>query len=268
MSREFAGHVARKRFGQNFLREPHVIAQIVRLIAPRPGQVLVEIGPGQGALTWPLLAAAGTLTAIELDRDLAVGLRAVSERRQLQLNLIEADALSVDLTALAAQHGQRLRMVGNFPYNISSPLLFHLLDHLPALLDIHCMLQKEVVERMAAAPGGKEFGRLSVMVQARCSVTSVLDVPATAFQPVPKVESAIARLEPLPQQPRPDELAALDRIIRAAFAQRRKTLSNALRGVVTSTQMDVAGISPGQRAEQVDVASWLRLAGVLLQAEG
>lgn len=268
MSGEFSGHVARKRFGQNFLRDSQVIGRIVQLIAPRPGEALVEIGPGQGALTWPLLAAAGTLTAIELDRDLAAGLRALADRRQLALELIEADALTVDLSTLAARRGQLLRVVGNFPYNISSPLVFHLLDHLAAWRDVHCMLQKEVVERMAAVPGSKVFGRLSVMVQARCRVHSVLDVPASAFQPVPQVESAIARLEPLATQPSLSELVALDRLVRAAFAQRRKTLSNALRGVATGAQLDAAGISAGWRAEQVGVAAWLRLACTQADANG
>lgn len=253
----FAGHVARKRFGQNFLRSGVVIERIVALIVPRPDQLLVEIGPGQGALTFPLLRAAGRIIAIELDRDLAAGLRLAAPAHG-ELELIEADALRVDLGALAA--GRRLRMVGNFPYNISSPLLFFLMEHLAVIDDIHCMLQKEVVDRMAASHGNKVYGRLSVMLQARCSIESVLDVPAGAFHPVPKVDSAIARLRPLPEQPDAATLEALDRIVRAGFAQRRKTLNNALRGVVAAEQLEQVGLHGGLRAEQVSVAQFLQLA--------
>lgn len=253
----FAGHVARKRFGQNFLRSAAVIEQIVRIINARPGEHVVEIGPGQGALTFPLLRQLGKLTAIELDRDLAAGLR-VAAPQHGQLELIEADALRVDLTALAG--AAQLRLIGNFPYNISTPLLFFLMEHLPVISDIHCMLQKEVVERMAAGHGNKDYGRLSVMLQVRCSISSVLEVPGSAFQPVPKVDSAIARLLPLPQQPDVATLQALDRIVRSGFAQRRKTLSNSLRGVVSAERLEQVGLSSGLRAEQVPVAQYLELA--------
>lgn len=255
----FAGHVARKRFGQNFLRSATVIEGIVRAVDPQPGDRLVEIGPGQGAITFPLLRRLGRMWAIELDRDLAAGLRQAAPQHG-QLELIEADALKVDLRALAA--GQRLRVVGNFPYNISSPLLFHLMDALDCIADIHCMLQKEVVERMAAPHGGKDYGRLSVMLQARCEVQTVLEVPPGAFVPAPKVDSAVARLRPLPVQPNAHVLVALQDIVRAAFNQRRKTLSNALKGVLSMATLESAGVTPGLRAEQVAVVDYLRLAAL------
>jgi 16S rRNA (adenine1518-N6/adenine1519-N6)-dimethyltransferase len=256
----FSGHVARKRFGQNFLRSAAVIERIVLIIDPQPGDELVEVGPGQGALTFPLLRQIGRMTAIELDRDLAAGLR-VAASRYGDLNLIEADALRVDLTALAA--GRRLRMIGNFPYNISTPLLFFLMDHLPVIADIHCMLQKEVVERMAANHGNKDYGRLSVMLQARCQIENMLEVPGSAFEPVPKVDSAIARLTPLAVQPDLATLDALDRIVRAGFAQRRKTLTNSMRGVVDAAQLEQVGLSAGLRAEQISVAQFLALARLI-----
>jgi 16S rRNA (adenine1518-N6/adenine1519-N6)-dimethyltransferase len=251
---------ARKRFGQNFLRDQNVVERIVRAIKPEPGQALVEIGPGRGAMTWPLLAALGDMTAIEIDRDLVPILRAESAQRG-QLTIVEADVLTVDFTALAA--GRMLRVVGNLPYNISTPVLFHLLDHAAVIQDMHFMLQREVVERMAAPHGDKIYGRLSVALQARCKVEKLFRVMPGSFWPVPKVESAIVRLQPLHDPEREALAPALDRVIRAAFAQRRKTLSNSLQGVLDPVTISSCDVRPDARAEQIDIDGFLRLARAL-----
>lgn len=250
----------KKSFGQHFLHERGVIDKIVLAIDPRPGDAIVEIGPGQGALTLPLLAKHGALTAIEFDRDLLAPLAAAA-RDAGELTLISSDVLDVDLTALAA--GGQIRLVGNLPYNVSSPILFHALAHAPAIRDMHFMLQKEVVDRMAAAPGSKVYGRLSVMLQAYCRVTPLFKVPPGAFRPPPKVDSAVVRLVPRAEQ----EIGIADRgrfaaIVRAAFGQRRKTLRNALQGVADAEAISAAGLEPGLRAEQVDVAGFVRLANL------
>ncbi len=258
------GHIARKRFGQHFLHDRNILNRIVESVAPQADDRLVEIGPGEGALTLPLLRAAGKLTAIELDRDLIEPLR---ERARTigALTIVSADVLSVDFTALAA--GQPLRVVGNLPYNISTPILFHCLDHAAAIRDMHFMLQKEVVERMAAAPGSKVYGRLSVMLQLRCTVQALFGVPPSAFRPPPKVESAVVRLTPLPAQALPPvDFALIERIVRAAFGQRRKTLSNALSGVASSAEVAAAGIDPRARAEQLAPAAFVALAEHLARA--
>jgi 16S rRNA (adenine1518-N6/adenine1519-N6)-dimethyltransferase len=252
--------LARKRFGQNFLRDQSVIDKIVRAINPQPGQHVVEIGPGRGAMTWPLLDALGSLTAIEIDRDLIPLLRAESPAHG-ELRVVEADVLTVDFTALAA--GRMLRVVGNLPYNISTPVLFHLLDHAASIADMHFMLQREVVERMAAPHGDKTYGRLSVALQARCKVEKLFRVMPGSFWPVPKVESAIVRLTPLHDPERERLAAPLDRILRAAFAQRRKTLSNALAGVLDPVGIASCGVRPDHRAEQVSVEGFLKLASAL-----
>jgi 16S rRNA (adenine1518-N6/adenine1519-N6)-dimethyltransferase len=248
---------ARKRFGQNFLRDPNVIARIVQAIAPKAGDRLVEIGPGRGAMTFPLLEAAGMLTAIEIDRDL-VPLLAQQAPAHGRLELIEADVLTVDFSALAGDG--RLRVVGNLPYNISTPVLFHLMEHATHIQDMHFMLQREVVERMAAAPGSKVYGRLSVALQARCQVEKLFRVMPGSFWPVPKVESAIVRLVPLHDPEREALAPALDEVLRAAFGQRRKTLANALHGVLDAVTIASCGLRPDARAEQIDVAGFLRLA--------
>src|SRR5215218_2615430 len=192
-------HVPRKRFGQHFLTDGAVIDAIVDAIDPRRDDALVEIGPGLGAMTDPLVAQSGRLTVIELDRDLAARLR-----RRPELEVVEADVLKVDFAALARHAGRPLRVVGNLPYNISTPILFHLLGAVDHIADQHFMLQKEVVDRMAAAPGGKDYGRLSVMLQWRYDIESVLDVPPEAFDPPPRVDSAIVRMQPLHEVPRVD----------------------------------------------------------------
>lgn len=251
---------ARKRFGQNFLRDQNVIDKIVRAINPQTGDAMVEIGPGRGAMTWPLLQALGELTAIEIDRDLVPLLREQAPSYG-QLTVVEADVLTVDFTALAAQ--RTLRVVGNLPYNISTPVLFHLLDHAGAIQDMHFMLQREVVERMAAPHGDKVYGRLSVALQARCKVEKLFRVMPGSFWPVPKVESAIVRLTPLHDPEREALAPRLDRILRAAFSQRRKTLSNALDGVLDPVTIASCGVRPEARAEQVDIAGFLKMAGAL-----
>jgi 16S rRNA (adenine1518-N6/adenine1519-N6)-dimethyltransferase len=260
-----SSHIPRKRFGQHFLHDPGILRRIVQAIAPQRGQAMIEIGPGDGALTLPLLRELGRLTVIELDRDLVPRLRA-SAAGVGELEIINADVLNVDFSALAA--GAKLRVVGNLPYNISSPILFHCLDHIDAIEDMHFMLQKEVVERMAAAPGSKVYGRLSVMLQLVCRVDPLLNVPPGAFRPPPKVDSAVVRLTPraLAERPAADS-ALIARIVKAAFGQRRKTLSNALAGVVTPDQIIAAGIEPRVRAEQLAPAAFVAWARVVGHAE-
>jgi 16S rRNA (adenine1518-N6/adenine1519-N6)-dimethyltransferase len=247
----------KKRFGQHFLHDPGVLRRILQAVAPRPGQAVVEIGPGEGALTLPLLEACGEMTAIELDRDLIEPLRARAAGHGA-LHIVHADALAVDLTALA--RGGRLRLVGNLPYNLSSPILFHCLDHLAAIQDMHFMLQKEVVERMAAAPGSKTYGRLSVMLQARCRVEPLFEVAPACFRPPPKVDSAVVRLCPLPADAvEIADPALFARLVKAGFAKRRKTLANALAGIAGPQTLAAAGIDPRARAETLPVAAWGRL---------
>lgn len=249
---------AKKALGQHFLHERAYIERIVDAVDPRPGDRLVEIGPGHGALTLPLLQRHGALTVIEFDRDLIAPLaRAAAGAGDLEV--IHRDVLDVDFSALAG--GTPLRVVGNLPYNISSPILFHVLDHAAAIVDMHFMLQKEVVERMAAGPGSKAYGRLSVMLQAACLVVPLFEVPPGAFRPPPKVDSAVVRLAPRPA----GEAGIADRerfaaVVRAAFGKRRKTLRNALSGLCDEGCFQAAGIDPGTRAEQVPVAGFVRLA--------
>ncbi|HEY1070771.1 MAG TPA: 16S rRNA (adenine(1518)-N(6)/adenine(1519)-N(6))-dimethyltransferase RsmA [Thermomonas sp.] len=257
---------AKKHLGQNFLHDKGVIEKIVQAIDPRPGDVLVEIGPGQGALTFPLLERHGEVTAIEFDRDLHAPLQAAA-REHGTLHLIEGDVLGVDFTVLAARAGDargQIRLAGNLPYNLSSPILFHALDHAAAIRDMHFMLQKEVVERMAAGPGSKVYGRLSVMLQAYCAVTPLFVVPPGAFRPAPKVDSAVVRLVPKPaERIEVADHATFANVVRAAFGQRRKTLRNALQGVADTAAIEAAGLRPDARAEQVEVAGFVRLANLL-----
>lgn len=254
---------AKKSLGQHFLHERGIVDKIVRAVDPRPGDALVEIGPGQGAITFPLLDRHGALTAIEFDRDLLAPL-ADAARAHGALRIVPGDVLGVDLTALAAglaPPGGRIRLVGNLPYNLSSPILFHALDHAAAIADMHFMLQKEVVDRMAAPPGSKVYGRLSVMLQAYCAVTALFAVPPGAFRPPPKVDSAVVRL--VPRDPATigiDDPRRFADVVRAAFGQRRKTLRNALSQVCDEATVRAAGIDPGQRAERLAVADFVRLA--------
>ena len=255
---------AKKQLGQHFLADRSYIEKIVLAVDPRPGDRLVEIGPGQGAITFPLLDRHGELTVIEFDRDLIFPLSEAA-RAHGTLEVIHRDVLAVDFSALAhnGESGERLRLVGNLPYNLSSPILFHALAHAAAIRDMTFMLQKEVVDRMAAAPGSKVHGRLSVMLQARCNVTPLFDVPPGAFRPPPKVDSAVVRLVPK----RADEIGIRDPkrfedVVRAAFGQRRKTLRNALAGVCDATQIEAAGLRPDARAEQIEVADFVKLANL------
>ena len=255
-------HLPRKRFGQHFLADIGLIDQIVRAIDPRPGQPLVEIGPGLGALTLPLLEQCRQLTVIELDRDLAQRLR-----RQSGLTVVEADVLKVDFEALsrdwpvaAEQPGALLRVVGNLPYNISTPILFHLLAVAHVVRDQHFMLQKEVVQRMAASPGCKDFGRLSVMLQWRYRIEHVLDVPPEAFDPPPRVDSAVVRMVPLPAaQAAAVNAARLGELVACAFSQRRKILRHTL-GQWIERQGLQTPFDLQRRAEEVPVEEYLALA--------
>jgi 16S rRNA (adenine1518-N6/adenine1519-N6)-dimethyltransferase len=245
-------HRPRKRFGQHFLRDTGVVHRILRAAAPEPGQHFVEIGPGEGILTRPLLAATGRLDVVELDRDLAA---ALSGEDLPGLTVHGADALRFDYQTLAPPG--ELRVVGNLPYNISTPLLFHLLTQAEAIRDMHFMLQREVVTRMAAGPGGGDYGRLSVMVQYRCRVERLFTVPPGAFRPPPKVNSAVVRLIPYRSPPVDvgDEIV-FRQVVAAAFSQRRKTLRNALRDVATEAELEAAGIDPGERAEQLSLSAF------------
>lgn len=258
---------AKKHLGQNFLHERGVIEKIVLAIDPQPGDRIVEIGPGQGALTLPLLDRHGALTAIEFDRDLLQPLAAAAQSHG-ELTLLNADVLDVDFSALAdgGMPGKGpLRLVGNLPYNLSSPILFHALDHAAAVRDMHFMLQKEVVERMASGPGSKVYGRLSVMLQAYCRVTPLFKVAPGAFRPAPKVDSAVVRLQPLPPADIGiDDPVRFAQVVRAAFGQRRKTLRNALSGVLDAAAIEAAGLRPDARAEQLAVADFIHLSNTAL----
>ncbi|MFN4264570.1 MAG: 16S rRNA (adenine(1518)-N(6)/adenine(1519)-N(6))-dimethyltransferase RsmA [Aquabacterium sp.] len=252
-SRTTQGHTARKRFGQNFLNDDGVIDEIVRAIDPRPGQFLVEIGPGLGALTNPVVGRSEHLTVIELDRDLAARLR-----KRAELTVIESDVLKVDFGALSTDKGQRLRVIGNLPYNISSPILFHLLQWADKVEDQHFMLQKEVVERMVAEPGTKDYGRLSVMLQWRYDMELVVDVPPESFTPPPKVDSAVVRMVPW-AEPATVDVKLLEEMVAVAFSQRRKILRNTLGGWIEQRGLQT-DFDLQRRAEEVPVADYIALA--------
>jgi 16S rRNA (adenine1518-N6/adenine1519-N6)-dimethyltransferase len=254
----------KKQLGQHFLSDGNVIAQILLAIDPRPGERVVEIGPGQGAITLPLLKQHHSLTVIEFDRDLITPL-AISAEGLGDLTIIHKDVLQVDFGKLAGD--ERIRLVGNLPYNISTPILFHVLEHAEGIVDMHFMLQKEVVDRMAAAPGSKVYGRLSVMLQALCEVEPLFDVPPAAFRPPPKVDSSVVRLRPKPLATVGiDDPALFERVVREAFGQRRKTLRNALQLVCDATAINAAGLRPDLRAEQVEVAGFINLSNHLAAA--
>jgi 16S rRNA (adenine1518-N6/adenine1519-N6)-dimethyltransferase len=249
----------RKRFGQHFLHDQGIIRRIVEAVSPVPGEHLVEVGPGRGALTWALLARAQRLDVIEIDRDLAAQLRA-DPRAQSGLSLQVGDALKTDFIRLQ-DGGPRLRIVGNLPYNISTPLLFELLRQRAAIADMHFMLQKEVVDRMSAQPDGKDYGRLTIMLAAYAEVEHLFDVGPGAFQPPPKVWSAIVRLRPSrePRFPIGSD-AALRTLGTAAFSHRRKTLRNGLKGLLSVEEIEACGIDPGLRPEVLGAAQFGTLA--------
>lgn len=252
-------HRPRKRFGQNFLRDHTVIDRIVRAISPLPGEHLVEIGPGLGALTAPLLRTLGTIDVVELDRDLIPHLQ--DQLAPLgTLRVHNADALRFDFRQLVTGD-EKLRIAGNLPYNISTPLIFHLIEQADAIRDMHFMLQKEVVDRLAAAPDTGDYGRLSVMVQYYCRVERLFTVPPGAFHPVPKVDSAVVRLTPYAELPvRVADEQVFARVVAQAFSQRRKTLRNTLKGLVTADTMLSIHIDPGRRAETLSLQEFAALA--------
>jgi 16S rRNA (adenine1518-N6/adenine1519-N6)-dimethyltransferase len=251
--------LARKRFGQHFLHDPLVIDRIVTLIRPRPGEHIVEIGPGRGALTDALLTASGELDAIEIDRDLAARLRS-QYIAQPGFRLQERDALTIDWSALARERGGALRLVGNLPYNISTPLLFSLLPHADALLDMHFMLQREVVDRITAAPDSEHYGRLGVMLAPFLHSERLLDVGPGAFQPPPRVQSAVVRMTVRSDVPDWARLPEFGRVVAAAFNQRRKQLRNALSALLDADQITAVGVDPAARAETLDAAQFGALA--------
>ena len=256
-------HIARKRFGQNFLIDQQVIADIVNAVAPQRGDCVVEIGPGLGALTDPLIRRLDHLQVVEIDRDIIARLRKRYPPEKLTIH--EGDALAFDFATLARDGGSGMHIVGNLPYNISTPLLFHLAGFAEIVRDMHFMLQKEVVERMVAEPGTNDFGRLSVMLQYRFVMDWLIDVPPESFEPAPKVDSAVVRLIPRPAA----ELTVRDEarfaaIVQAAFGQRRKMLRNNLKGLLDDTGFAELGISPTARAEELSVADYIRIANLVV----
>jgi len=252
-------HVARKRFGQNFLTDKQVLSDIIDAIAPRQGETMVEIGPGLAAMTALLLKQLDHMHVVELDRDLVTRLEKAYPRERLTVH--SGDALKFDFGAIPVAEGQKLRLVGNLPYNISSPLLFHLADFAHLIEDQHFMLQKEVIERMVAEPGSKTYGRLSVMLQWRYDMSLMFIVPPTAFDPPPQVESAIVRMVPVKQQ-LPCDGKRLEAVVAKAFSQRRKVIRNCVAGMFTEAQLVEAGIDPSVRPEAVSLAQYVALANL------
>ncbi|MCD1645918.1 16S rRNA (adenine(1518)-N(6)/adenine(1519)-N(6))-dimethyltransferase [Marinobacter sp. EhC06] len=261
-----AGHQARKRFGQNFLHDPGVIEQIIRAINPKPDDAIVEIGPGLGALTEEILAVNPRLQVVELDRDLIPVLR-TKFFNYPEFRIHEADALKFDFSELMVD--RPLRIIGNLPYNISTPLIFHLLAQADVVQDMHFMLQKEVVQRMAAVPGDNNYGRLGIMTQYFCKVQPLFEVGSGAFRPAPKVDSAIVRLVPHKTLPHPaKDLATLQAVVRTAFNARRKTLRKALGGMVSAEQLQSLGINDGLRPENLSLADYVAIADLLFEEKG
>lgn len=253
-------HIPRKRFGQNFLTDQSVLHDIIRAIDPRPDDTMVEIGPGLAAMTRLLLESLKQLHVVELDRDLVARLKKNFDPARLVVH--EGDALQFDFASIPVAAGAKLRVVGNLPYNISSPLLFHLAEIAPMVQDQHFMLQKEVVERMVAEPGGKAYGRLSVMLQWRYHMELLFVVPPTAFDPPPKVDSAIVRMIPIPA-PLPCDQSKLEQVVTKAFSQRRKVIRNCLAGMFTEADLIDAGIDPQARPEAVPMEQFVALANRL-----
>ena len=260
------GHRARKRFGQNFLHDQYVIDKIVKAIAPKADQCLVEIGPGMGALTEPLLEECGKLDVVELDRDLIPILR-TKFFNYSDFRIHEGDALKFDFSTLL-QPGQQLRIVGNLPYNISTPLIFHFLSHHRQVQDMHFMLQKEVVDRLAAQPGTSDYGRLSLMAQYYCQVQPLFVVGPGSFNPPPKVDSAIVRLAPYDELPYPAQCAdTLAKVVREAFSMRRKTIRNTLKPLISAEQLESLGIDTRLRPERITLPQYVTIANAVYAAE-
>ena len=263
-SRVHQGHFARKRFGQNFLNDQYIIDSIVNAIHPQRGEAIVEIGPGLGALTEPVGERVDAMTVVELDRDLAARLQ-THPFLGPKLTIFQQDAMTFDFAALAEEKGQPLRVFGNLPYNISTPLMFHLFSYVGSIRDMHFMLQKEVVNRLVAGPGSKAYGRLSVMAQYYCQVIPVLEVPPESFTPAPKVDSAVVRLVPHKVLPYPvDNIRVLSRITTEAFGKRRKTLRNSLGHLFSLEALEEMNIDPALRAENISVAQYCQLANWLI----
>lgn len=255
-------HVPRKRFGQNFLHDRGIIRRILVAIHPQPKEHLVEIGPGLGALTCELLAATQRLDVVELDRDLILPLQEICAGLG-ELRIHNNDALKFDFTQLV-EHGERLRIIGNLPYNISTPLLFHLLAQAQCIQDMHFMLQKEVVERIVARPNSTHYGRLSVMLQYRCNVERLFTVGPGAFTPAPKVDSAVIRLTPHAYAPvQVSDEAIFSHVVMQAFSQRRKTLRNTLKGLLTDSQLSTLGIDPNLRAQALSLQQFAVLSNAV-----
>ncbi len=255
-------HFPRKRFGQNFLHDYSIIYHILSSLQIKTDQHWVEIGPGQGALTAPLLNEGIRLDVIELDRDL-VALLKQKFQEQPRLHIHSADALRFDFSRLV-EEGEKLRVIGNLPYNISTPLMFHLLNNANCIEDMHFMLQKEVVDRICAGPGSKKYGRLSVMMQYYCATELLFEVPPESFEPAPKVMSAIVRLVPHQQPPvEVRDVAKLNRVVTEAFSQRRKTLRNSLKKLITEADIVALNIDPALRAESISLNDFARLSNLL-----
>lgn len=255
-------HKARKRFGQNFLQDTNIIHQIIMAISPQPSDQLVEIGPGQGAITEPLLASQCSLDVVELDRDLVDRLaKQFSDAERFTLH--SADALEFDFSSLSKE-GKKLRIVGNLPYNISTPIMFHLLEQKANIQDMHFMLQKEVVNRLQAKPGSKQFGRLTIMVQLYCDVEALFDVDPECFFPRPAVMSSIVRLTPhTSQKHQINDKPLFERVVAQAFSQRRKTIRNSLKNTCSEEQLLAANIKPTARAETLSIDDFVRLVNLL-----
>ena len=259
-NRVHQGHFARKRFGQNFLHDDYIIESIVAAIQPKADQALVEIGPGLAALTVPVSKYVDHLTVVEIDRDLASRL-IDNPLLKNKLTVIEQDALTFDFNELKQQLGKPLRVFGNLPYNISTPLMFHLFEYANIITDMHFMLQKEVVTRLVAAPNSKDYGRLSVMAQYFCQIVPVLEVPPTSFKPAPKVDSAVVKLIPYKEKPyQVNDVKILSRVTTEAFNQRRKTIRNSLSNMFTVEQLIELNIDPNLRAENITVQQYCQLA--------
>lgn len=259
-NRVHQGHFARKRFGQNFLHDDYIIESIVAAIQPKADQALVEIGPGLAALTVPVSKYVDNLTVVEIDRDLASRL-IDNPLLKNKLTVIEQDALTFDFNELKQQLGKPLRVFGNLPYNISTPLMFHLFEYANIITDMHFMLQKEVVTRLVAAPNSKDYGRLSVMAQYFCQIIPVLEVPPTSFKPAPKVDSAVVKLIPYKEKPyQVNDVKILSRVTTEAFNQRRKTIRNSLSNMFTVEQLVELNIDPNLRAENITVQQYCQLA--------
>ncbi len=262
MNTQQAKHKARKRFGQNFLQDHNIIYQILANIQAQSGEHWVEIGPGLGAITEPLLQQQVVLDVVELDRDLVTVLQQKFAEYE-NFTIHSADALNFDFTALASEQ-QAIRVIGNLPYNISTPLLFHLVESACYIQDMHFMLQKEVVDRICAEPGSKKYGRLSVMMQYYCMTDLIFDVPPESFDPIPKVMSSIVRLTPH-EKPvvQLNDIATLNTVVTTAFSQRRKTIRNSLKNLLTEQQISAVDIDPGLRAETLSLEEFARLSNLL-----